>query len=344
MKKLVLTDFHKVEIVDAPIPQPGVGQAVVKIHYAGICGSDLHVFAGLHPSAKLPLVMGHEACGELYAIHTPRQDIQVGDKVCVHTVKACHACQGCCTGRENLCTDVKIMGTNLDGVFSQYVLVDEDRLIRFDDTVDDRIAALVEPLTVGVHDLRRAGFQAGESVLISGAGPIGLIIGIMSRFSGASHIVFSEIDATRIAIAKEMGFVVAHPQQEDFQAICTQNGGAMGFDKVFEITSVQSSFNTCVKNLKRGGVLVQVGMPPAGTTYQLDINHIIYNEAELKGVRHHTMADMQCAANLINAGVLNQHLEKLVSVVYPLEQSMEAFHQARTDKTILRALIDFSEI
>ena len=84
MKKLLLTDWKKVQLVEAPIPEPGPGQAVVRIKYAGICGSDLHVFDGKHPSATVPLVMGHEACGQLYAIHDPRGDIQVGDLVCVH--------------------------------------------------------------------------------------------------------------------------------------------------------------------------------------------------------------------------------------------------------------------
>lgn len=211
MKKLVLTDFNHVEVVEAPIPEPGPGQAVIRIKYAGICGSDLHVFAGLHPTAKPPLVMGHEACGTLYAINSDRTDVKVGDKVCCHTVKPCGACEGCCTGRENLCAAVKIMGTNFDGVFTQYILVDADRVIRFRDDVDEKIAALVEPLTVGVHDLRRAGLRAGESVFVSGAGPIGLIIGIMARFSGAAQVVLSEIDPIRIRMAEDFGFTVVNP-------------------------------------------------------------------------------------------------------------------------------------
>ena len=337
MKKLVLTDFNKVEIQEAPIPVPGPGEAVIRIKYAGICGSDLHVFAGLHPTARPPMVMGHEACGTLYAINSDRTDIQVGDKVCCHTVEPCNACEGCSTGRENLCSSVKIMGTSLDGVFTQYILVNADRVIKFKDDVDEKIAALVEPLTVGVHDIRRSGLRAGETVLIGGAGPIGLIIGMMARFSGAAHI-----DPTRIRIAKELGFTVANPTQEDFEAICAANCDGDGFDKTFEITSVQSSFDTCVSHLKRGGVLVQVGMPPAGKRFDLDINKFIYSECDLRGVRHHTMSDMQVAAKLINSGVLNVQLSKLVSAIYPLNESMAAFERAKADKSVLRVLIDFT--
>lgn len=342
MKQLLLTDWKKVELVDAPIPEPGPGEAVVRIKYAGVCGSDLHVFDGKHPSATVPLVMGHEACGELYAINDERTDIKIGDKVCAHTIRPCRSCEACNTGRENLCANVKIMGTNFDGVFTQYLLVEANRLIKFDPDVDDKIAALVEPLTVAVHDVRRSGLRPGENVLIGGAGPIGLIIGIMCRFSGAAHVVLSEIDQTRIGIARDMGFTVADPTGEDFDAICAAATGGEGFERVFEITSVQSSFSTCVRQLKKGGVMLQVGMPPAGKQFELDINKIIYSECDLRGVRHHTMNDMQTAAKIINSGVLNDQLAKLVSAVYPKEESMAALERARSDKSVLRVLIDFS--
>jgi len=343
MKKLLLSAWKKVELVEAPIPVPGPGEAVVRIKYAGICGSDLHVFDGMHPTATVPLVMGHEACGELYAINSDRTDLKVGDKVCAHTIKPCRACKACTSGRENLCSSVKIMGTNFDGVFTQYLLVDADRVIRFDDGVSDRIAALVEPLTVAVHDVRRSGLRPGENVLVAGAGPIGIIIAIMARFSGAAHVVLTEIDPARIALAQEtFGFTVVDPTGPDLEKVCAAATGGEGFDRIFEITAVRSSFDTCVSQLKVGGVLVQVGMPPKGTSFALNTDKIIYSECEVRGVRHHTMNDMQAAAELINAGVLNEQLAKMVSVIYPMEQSREALERARSDKASLRVLIDFS--
>ncbi len=343
MKKLVLTDFGKIEIQESPIPVPGPEEAVVQIQYAGICGSDLHVFSGLHPSAQLPLIMGHEACGYLYSIQSQRQDVRVGDKVCFHTVRPCGSCENCCRGRENLCGQVKIMGTNLDGVFTQYLLVDAKRLIPFREDVEMRVAALVEPLTVGVHDVRRAGLRAGASVLIAGAGPIGLILAMTARFAGAAQVLLSEPNPVRIRLAQELGFLAADPNRPDFQDLCDAVSGGAGFDAAFEVTSLQAGFDTCLRQLKKGGVMIQVGMPPKGTHLSLDIDRIIYGETELRGVRHHTMSGMQTAAKIINSGVLNSQLEKLVSAVYPLEKSMDAFLRARDDKTALRVLIDFSE-
>lgn len=343
MKKLVLQEFKKLEIVESPIPEPGPGQAVVRIRYAGICGSDIHVFDGLNANAATPLVMGHEACGEVYAINDPGSTFQVGDKVCAHTIKPCGGCENCAVGRENLCRDVKIMGTNFDGVFTQYMLVDANRLIKFNDDIDMKLAALVEPLTVGVHDVRRAGVRVGEDVFIAGAGPIGLIIGMVCKLAGAAHVVLGEMNPVRIQMAQDLGFTVANTTDPAaFKEVCDKATGGAGFDKSFEITSVQAGFDMCLAALKKGGVMIQVGMPPKGTVMGVDIDKIIYSECELRGVRHHTMSSMQCAAKIINSGRLNAQLEKLVSAVYPMEQYAEAFEKARTDKTMLRVLIDFN--
>lgn len=342
MKKLVLTEFKKVEVLEAPIPQPGPGQAVVRMRYAGICGSDLHVFDGLHPSAKVPLVMGHEGCGELYAINDSRRDIKVGDKVCAHTIEPCNACEFCITGRENLCDSVKIMGTNFDGVFTQYMLVDANRLIKFDDRVDLKLAALVEPLTVGVHDVRASGLRAGENVFITGAGPISLIIDMVCRYAGAARVVHSEISTDRIKMAEELGFTALNSAEPGFEEACLAASGGTGFDRAFEVTSVQPGFDTCVSMVKKGGVIVQVGMPPAGSRRSIDIDKIIFGETQLRGVRHHTMSAMQCAANIINSGRMNDQLSKLVSAIYPMDDCIEAFERARNDKSALRILMDFS--
>lgn len=343
MKKLVLTDVQHIEIVEGPIPEPGEGQAVVRIRYAGICGSDLHVYDGLNANAKMPLVMGHEACGELYAINDPRTDIKVGDKVCAHTIKPCGGCEACTIGRENLCREVKIMGTNFDGVFTQYMLVDANRLIRFNDDVDMKLAALVEPLTVGVHDVRRSGVSVGDDVFVAGAGPIGLLIGMVSKLAGAAHVVMGEMNPVRIKMAEDLGFLVADTTDPAaFKAVCDKATNGNGFDKSFEITSVQAGFDMCMAALKKGGVMTQVGMPPKGTVMGVDIDKIIYSECELRGVRHHTMSSMQIAARIINSGRLNEQLKKLVSAVYPMEEYAVALEKARTDKTMLRVLMDFS--
>ena len=119
-------------------------------------------------------------------------------------------------------------------------------------------------------------------------------------------------------------------------------GQEKGFDRAFEITSVQSSFTNLLRHLKKGGVIVQVGMPPKGTKFSVDLDKLIYSECEVRGVRHHTMNDMQMAAKIINSGVMNDVLQQLVSAVYPMEDCLSAFLRAGEDKTMLRVLLDFT--
>ena len=261
--------------------------------------------------------------------------------MCAHTVKPCHACPACTSGRENLCSHVKILGTNFDGVYTQYMLVDADRVIRFNDNVDDRLATLAEPLTVAVHDIRRSGLVAGDTVLISGTGPIGLTTAILARFYGASEIVLLESDPNRIALAESFGFRVLDAREEGCRDACRTLTHRQGYDRTFEVSAQLSSFETRIAETKPGGVMVQVGMPPAGASFDLNINKVIFGECDIRGVRHHTMNDMQKAVELINAGHMNDQLLKLASVVYPLEEAASALERARSDKSVLRVLIDF---
>lgn len=344
MKKLVLTDINKLELVEAPIPEPGEEEAVVRVKYAGICGSDMHIMSGQHPTARPPFVMGHEVCGEIVSIDSARRyDLKPGDKVAIHAVKGCGSCDMCRSGRENLCKRIEIMGAGCDGFYSEYVKCRADRIVPFRAEVDMKLAALVEPLTIAVHDVRRSGLQAGEDVFIAGAGTIGVLIGMVARLNGAAHVVLAEINADRIRIARELGFDVADIAAADFEAQCTAVTGGRKFDRVFEVTGFQSGFDTCLKMLRQGATMVQVGMPGSGLFESgFDVNAIIFNEANYLGVRNSTARSMEAAAKIIDDGLLDKHLRRVVSAVYPKEKAVEAFEAARKDKSMLKVLIDFS--
>ena len=345
MKKLVLTDIEKLELVEEPIPVPGEEEAVVRVVYAGICGSDMHIIRGQHPTARPPFVMGHEACGVVTAINSRRRtDIKVGDKVAMHAVQGCGSCAGCRSGRENLCKNIKIMGAGIDGFYSEYVRVRADRLIRFKNDVDMKIAALVEPLTVAVHDVRHSGLQAGEDVYIAGAGTIGILIGLFAKLNGAANVVLGEISPDRIKIARELGLNCLDSSAEDFVQQCSDITGGEMFDRVFEVTGFQGGFDTALKMIKRGGAMVQVGMPGSGRFDSgFHVNAIIFNEAKYVGVRNHTARSMEAAAKVINDGLMDETLRKIVSAIYPKERGIEAFEKARADKSALKVLIQFGE-
>lgn len=343
MKKLVMVDYNRLELLEAPIPHAGEEEAVVRVKYAGICGSDMHIIAGQHPTAKPPFIMGHEMCGELREINSKRRnDLKPGDKVTIHAVKGCGICEMCRSGHENLCRNISIMGAGCDGFYSEYVLCRVDRVIKFKDDVDMKIAAVVEPLTIAVHDVRRSGLRAGEDVLIAGAGTIGILIGLMCKLTGASKVVISEINPIRIAIAEKMGFQTVNGAGADFRERCMAITDGNKFDKVFEVTGFQGGFDLCLKLIKQGGTMVQVGMPASGKFEDFDVNSIIFNEATYMGVRNSTSSSMIAAAKIINDGILNDQLSKIVSAVYSKEDALSAFEAARKDKSLLKILIDFS--
>lgn len=341
MKSLLMTDYEKLELTESDIPECGEEEAVVRIKYAGICGSDMHIIAGENPKAKPPLIMGHEACGTVCAINSRRRtDIKPGDKVTIHAVNGCGVCDNCRNGRENLCEHVKIMGSEIDGFFREYVKVRADRLLRFRDDVDMKVAALVEPLTIGIHDVRRSGLQAGEDVFIAGCGTIGTLMGIVAKLTGASNVVLSEIDDARIRMGRERGLCVLDRKAADFAEQCKEITHGRMFDRVFEVTGVEDGFKDCLDMLRPGATMVQTGMP-GKKFHEFDINKIIFNEINLLGVRNSTSRSMSAAVKLVNDGILDDMLKGMISAIYPKEQAIEAFRKARGDKSVLKVLIEF---
>ncbi|MBP3218336.1 MAG: alcohol dehydrogenase catalytic domain-containing protein [Lachnospiraceae bacterium] len=342
MLSLLMPEYEKLELVEREIPECGPEEAVVRIKYAGICGSDMHIIAGENPRAKVPLVMGHESCGTVYAINSDRRsDIKVGDKVTMHAVYSCGVCDNCRNGHENLCQNVRIMGTNMDGFFQEYVKVRADRLLKFNDDVDMKAAALVEPLTIAVHDVRRSGLQLGQEVFVCGGGTIGTLIAKVAELQGG-HVLVSEADDARIALCRKNGLNVVDAKSPDFMDQCLAFTNGQLFDKVFEVTGVEPGFKSCLNVLKPGATFVQVGMP-AGQFKDFDINKIIFNEIDFLGVRNSRSLSMSGAVKLVNMGIMNDFLRDMVSEIYPKEQAIEAFRRARTDKTALKVLINFGE-
>ncbi|HHX37353.1 MAG TPA: alcohol dehydrogenase catalytic domain-containing protein [Clostridiaceae bacterium] len=341
MKELVLTGANHVDLLDKNQPKLTDGEALVKIAYGGICGSDVHIMCGQHPTAKPPFIMGHEACGVIDSIAAGTEtDLQIGDIVALHPVRQCYVCDACHNGLENLCDEIKICGAGIDGFYMQYKAVPIQRLVKFTQCKDLKLCALAEPLTVAVHCFRATSMKPGDSVFIAGAGTIGIILAIMARFYGSRKVVLVEVNSDRIEIAKKFGFDVldgADPNVVE-TAIASNNGEF--FEHTFEVSGHQSGFDNCLKLTKKNGYMIQVGMPPHG--FEIDIDQLIYKELTMKGVRHHRIDDMVMAVKIIDSGLLNDQLINIISDVYKKEDSQEAFKTAINDKTKLKVLIDFS--
>ncbi len=342
MRTLLMDAFEHIKEVDSRMPELNEGEVLLKVKFIGICGSDLHVYKAEHPTAAPPLVLGHEFCGEVSDIRSNRiLDFTIGDLVVAHPLTSCGTCEHCVAGRQNLCKEISIFGVHQDGTYTEYVKAAVDKVIKIKSDIDAEVAALAEPLSVAVHDVLISGLAIGESVLIIGAGTIGLLIASVAKMNGASNIVLCEIDQKRIKFAEEMGFNVIDSSSPNnmFERTMQQNMGER-FDRVFEVTGSEFGYKTSLKAAKSGGTIVFIGFPEK--LPEMDTNEIIMRELVIKGVRIHPLNHFQAAAKIINTGIINDSLKKLISRVYLPEEIEKAFSDIQKDKSIIKALIKFS--
>jgi len=337
MRYAEMSEFNRLVIGERDVPQVMTGEALIRTRHVGVCGSDLHIFEGKHPTARPPLVLGHEFYGELVEIDAKTElGLRAGDLVSAHPLTSCGVCVHCLGGHQNRCERVAIFGVHRDGCYAEYMKVAADRLVRLDSDVDPEVAALIEPLAVGLHDLRRSRLKVGESVLIIGAGPIGTILAILSRHAGAGEVLVCDVDPQRIEFARSLGLDAQDPRSDEFQAQ-TSNPR---FERVFEVSGTQPGCDTAIRATRAGGAVVLVGIPSG--PYSISAASSILRELEILGVRIHSFANFRDAAMLINHGHINSQLKKLVTTVYTLDEIPSRMSRIGRDKSIVKALIRFS--
>ncbi len=340
MKLAKMTDFNKLTIADTSMPELNEGEALIKVKYVGICGSDVHIFEGKHPTAKPTMVLGHEFYGELYDIKSDTvTGFSIGDRVAGHPLASCGYCEHCMNGRENICKDVSIFGVHTDGCYAEYVKVSAERLVALDPEADPEVASLLEPLAVAVHDIRRSGLQAGESVFIIGAGTIGILLALVAEYNGAGKIVLTDIDPVRLEFARSFGFTAIDAASNNYNSEVEKISGGTGFKRVFEVSGTQAGWTNMTKAAESGGTIVLIGIP--NRQFEIDVVSVVLRELDLKGVRIHRFNNFRVAADIINNGKINLKLKRIVSRVYTLEQAEEAFKDIHNDKSIVKALIKF---
>jgi len=338
MKKTVLQDWNKLRVEDSPIPTLGDEEALIKLISAGICGTDIHVYAHRHLTATVPRVLGHEYCGEIISINTKKYpDLKSGDFVTSHPLNSCGQCESCLTGKENVCKDLEIYGIHVDGCFADYFKVPTNKIYKINRDIDPMIAVQIEPLAVALHDVRLSKLKRGQSVLVVSAGPIGLLIAIVARQCGASKIVLSEMNEYRIKLAQEMGFTVLNPLEDNFEDRLIDETAGEGFNVIFEVSGSKSGAELVTKVAAKSASIVIVGVPEE--KYPIDTGAILANELQIAGVRIHPRHDFKQAVDMLNSGIINQVRKELVSNTFGLDKIEEAFQFSVEDKAHFKVLL-----
>jgi len=324
MRAIVLDRPGSFRVAEVPDPTPGEGQIVVKVDACGVCGTDIHIMDGEFPPTPYPITPGHEFAGTIVASDVPAQmDLPVGTKVAVDPSLYCGYCRRCRAGRGNLCENWAAVGDTVDGAFAEYVAVSAANAHRLPDGTDGQLGSMVEPLACAVHGLRRLGPLFGDSVVLTGAGTMGLLLLQLLVHSGAGPVTVVDLVPGRLEVARKLGAAriaagLGDLQDERFEIAIDATGVAAVIDGVSAL-------------LDRGGRLLVFGVAPAGATMSLSPFRVYNDEITVTG----SMAILRSfapAVELIGSGAIDPR--PLLSAPLPLEQFGEALHRVRAGQGI----------
>jgi 2-desacetyl-2-hydroxyethyl bacteriochlorophyllide A dehydrogenase len=281
MHAVKLTGPKRLELIETEPPKPDGENVIIKVSTCGICGSDLHYWeSGLDMCGSQGLILGHEFCGSVVDPGS-RNDLSLNDRVTALPLDPCYTCESCLTGHPNLCIKSmkrSIPGNNCPGAYAQYLKLRPDMVRRLPDSISDAEAAMIEPASVALHAVHQAGIKAGDRVLITGGGPIGLLCASWARISGASYIALTEINGNRRTFAKESGNVDAVFDATDAKLVSTMKRTIQGsFDVAIETSASDGGINTAISALSPRGRLLLAGInlhPQAIMTVLLVIKEI----------------------------------------------------------------------
>lgn len=321
MKALIYTGPERVEVRSVPDPAPRKGAVKVRMTYCGVCGSDIGIFAGKHPRAKAPLVLGHEFVGVVEEIADDVKQFKPGDRVVAYPLLSCGTCLPCRTGTPHVCQTLRLLGIDVDGGIAEYAWVDANVLFKVPGNVSDKAAAVIEPLAVIVRSLHQAKFRPLDSAAVIGAGPIGILTGIMLKHSGASRIIISDIDEARLAMCREFGFEAVNVKEKNLAEYVAAATNGDGVDIVFECSGTESSALEVTRLARVGGCICMTATHKAPHAVNLmDIN---FKEQWMVGTRVYTKREFELAVPC--AASMAADLEKIVSHIVPLSESDKVF-------------------
>ncbi|HWQ80350.1 MAG TPA: alcohol dehydrogenase catalytic domain-containing protein [Anaerovoracaceae bacterium] len=338
MKAAYYPEKNAIDYVDLAAPRPKKGEALIKVKYAGICGSDLHVYHGAHPTAQFPVIPGHEFVGALAELGEDAcTDIKPGEIVVAQPFSSCGVCEACITGNDNVCRSLSLLGIHRNGCFAEYVAVPAKKMYRLPAGTDLQLAALAEPLAVAVHDVRRSGLKVGQNALIIGGGPIGLFIALVAQMAGA-QVFISEVSEFRLEFARKMGFQTLNPTDQDFDRQVEEITKGKGFDVVFEVSGSKQGIAAMTGLAKIAGTVMVVGM--ASDKHPVDTMSIFLKQLTLSGVRIHSQEAFASAVDILIGGRLNDKLNLLISKTYALKDVKEAYDYVLSGSDYFKVLLE----
>ncbi len=327
MRALVISSPGDVRVESVADPSAGPGEVLVRVSACGICGTDLHLLDGDSSLARYPLIPGHEFAGEVVAVGSDVPDrkgevaITVGSRVAIEPNLYCGYCEPCRTGRENLCLNYTAIGVTTSGAMAQYISVPWKKAYLLPDSISLREGALIEPLSCAVHGMHRLQPKSGDTVLIVGAGTMGLLLLQLVVRGGASKVIMVDVNKQRLARAEALGARRTYTDMK--QALRDEPAG---FDCVVDATGVASVVESAFMTVKRGGKLMVFGVASPEARISLSPFRIYNEEITVIGSMA-VLFSFQPALDLLSAGIIDA--EAMLTTALPLEDFAKALELVR---------------
>jgi threonine 3-dehydrogenase len=324
-------------MADIPEPQVGPNDVLIEIAKTAICGTDMHIYkwdAWAQKTIPVPMAVGHEYCGKIVEVGSEVRGLNVGDRVSGEGHITCGYCRNCRAGRRHLCRNTIGVGVNRPGAFAEYLSIPAVNAFKLNDAIPDDIASILDPFGNATHTALSFNV-VGEDVLITGAGPIGIMAVSIARFVGARHIVITDVNDYRLDLARKMGASrTINVARESLDDTMKDLGMQEGFDVGLEMSGNPSALRELIRTMHHGGSVALLGIPPEETA--IDWNQVIFKGLTLKGIYGREMFETWYKmASLLQSGLKLAPIITHHFAVQDFEQGFETMGSGKSGKVIL---------
>jgi threonine 3-dehydrogenase len=320
-----------------PVPAIGINDVLIRVEKTAICGTDVHIWnwdEWAQKTIPVPMAVGHEFVGRIVEVGSNVADLKPGDRVSGEGHVVCGRCRNCLAGRRHLCAHTMGVGVNRPGCFAEYVSIPAVNIWRHHDTIPDEVAAIFDPFGNAVHTALTFPVL-GEDVLITGAGPIGIMAAAVVRHAGARHVVITDINPSRLEVARRFGVTRAVDVRSTTLAEVQQElGMTEGFDVGLEMSGSEQAFRDMVDNMRHGGCIAMLGIPPREMS--IDWNKVIFNMLTIQGIYGRQMFETWYKMTVLVESGLD--ITPLITHRFrytEFEQAFDAMRSGKSGKVIL---------
>ena len=319
---------------------PGPEEVSIRVAYCGICGTDMHVFHGnMDARVGFNRIIGHEMSGTVETVGEGCTGVSPGQRVVVRPLDHCGNCPACDAGHSHICHHLKFLGLDTDGALQEIWTVPRHTVHVLPESLRLDHAALIEPVAVACHDVRLSNIEPGETAVVIGGGPIGILVASVARDAGAK-VVVSEVNPNRVAIAREIGFDAVNPLDEDLGSEVNGRTDGKGADVVFEVSGTQAGVDAMTAVAATRARIVMVAIHAKRP--EIDLFQFFWRELRLIGARVYEPEDYDQAISIVERGGIAA--DTIITDVSPLSAVEEAFEALDSSPTAMKSLIQVGEV